>query len=154
MMNSQEVMRAFREETPVRFGDLVFSRFESIAYRRVKYNHYSEAAAIENVTPRHELGCQTLNIIQAECRDRRGNLYVLNPLRCEPAKPKEINVSGDGDFLFSKRMKLIDVFKAWCSDHGADQSLESMLAFLHSEGAIRADAACAIVSSFEQKQRS
>lgn len=151
-MNSQEVMRAFREETPVRFGDLVFSRFESIAYRRVKYNHYSEAAAIEAVTPRHELGCQALNIIQAECRDRSGHMYVVNPLRCEPAAPGDVDARSGEDFVFSKRRKLIDVFKAWCSDHGADQSLESMLAFLHSEGAIRADVACAIVSSFEQKQ--
>lgn len=145
-MNSKEVLEAFRAEVPVRFGDLVFNRIESVNYKHARYNQF--------ITDESDGKCvrgRKLNIIQAICSDMSGNMYVLNPLRLEEATAEEVNVYNDVDYILTERLKLIPIFEAWCEEHGLDVTIDALLVFLISEDLINAGKAYHIVQSYEQE---
>lgn len=150
-MNSQEVLKAFREDTPVKFGDLVFSRIESIIYKRARYNQYIESNTLDGVPTRVRV-TDTIKIIQAICSDMGGNMYVLNPLRLETATEDEVNVYNDVDYILTERLKLIPIFEAWCEEHSLDVTIDALLVFLFSEDLINAGKAYHTVKAFEQSQ--
>ena len=143
-MNTKEVLEVFRAETPVRFGNLVFNRIESVNYKHAHYNQF--------ITDESDGVCvrgRKLNIIQAICSDAVGNMYVLNPLRLEEATQDEVNVVNDGDHLLNERLKLLPVFESWCKDHDVAVTIESFLVFLFAEDLINAGKAYHVVKAFE-----
>ena len=146
-MNSKEVLEAFRAETPVRFGDLVFNRIESVNYKRAHYNQF--------ITDESDGKCvrgRKLKIIQAICSDMSGNMYVLNPLRLEAATDDEVNVCNDVDYILTERLKLIPIFEAWCEEHSLDVTIDALLVFLFSEDLINAGKAYHTVRAFERNK--
>ena len=146
-MNSKEVIEAFRAEVPVRFGDLVFNRIESVNYKRAHYNQF--------ITDESDGKCvrgRKLNIIQAICSDMSGNMYVLNPLRLEEATAEEVNVYNDVDYILTERLKLIPIFEAWCEEHSLDVTIDALLVFLFSEDLINAGKAYHTVRAFERNK--
>ena len=147
-MNSKEVLEAFRAETPIRFGDLVFNRIESVNYKRVNYNQY--------ITDESDGVCvrgRQMKIIQAICSDATGSMYVLNPLRLEAAEENEVNVYNDTDYILTERLKLIPIFEAWCKDHDLDITIDALLVFLYAEDLINAGKAYHVVEAYEQNHR-
>lgn len=144
-MNTKEVLEVFRAETPVRFGNLVFNRIESVNYKHAHYNQF--------ITDESDGVCvrgRKLNIIQAICSDAVGNMYVLNPLRLEKASEEEVNIYTDVDFILTERLKLIPIFEAWCEEHGLDVTIDALLVFLFAEDLINAGKAYHAVEAYEQ----
>ena len=150
-MNSSELLQAFREDVPVRFGGLVFSRIASVIYKRTLYNQYVESATIDGAKTGLFVPTE-LKIIQAVCEDMRGNQYVINPNRLDTASVDEVNVPSDVDYILSERMKLLDVFYDWCEQEQLDRTPHSMILFMFAEALIDAGKAYHIVKAFEQKK--
>lgn len=148
MMTSKDVLHAFHDEVPVRFGNLVFNRIESVNYKRTQYNEYIESNTLDGVSTRL-IKPKMLKIVQAVCSDLAGNMYVLNPLRLEEATQDEVNVVNDGDHLLNERLKLLPVFESWCKDHDVAVTIESFLVFLFAEDLINAGKAYHVVKAFE-----
>ena len=144
-MNTKEVLEVFRAETPVRFGNLVFNRIESVNYKHAHYNQFIQDES-DGVCVRG----RKLNIIQAICSDAVGNMYVLNPLRLEKASEEEVNVYTDVDYILTERLKLIPIFEAWCEEHGLDVTIDALLVFLFAEDLINAGKAYHAVEAYEQ----
>lgn len=147
-MNSKDVLRAFNAETPVRFGDLVFNRIESVNYKRAHYNQFITDATGEKVSRDN-----TIRIIQAICSDIGGNMYVLNPLRLEDATSDEVNIVTEVDYILNERLKLLPVFEAWCQDHDVAVNVESFIVFLFAEDLINAGKVYQVVKSFEKENQ-
>lgn len=148
-MNSQEVLKAFREDTPVKFGDLVFSRIESIIYKRARYNQYIESNTLDGVPTRVRV-TDTIKIIQAVCTDQRGSDYILNPLRLEVATPEEVNVHSTVDHTLQERLKLLEPFYKWCEEQKQAADPVSLIVFLFAEDLINAGKAYDLVKSFSE----
>ena len=148
-MNSQEVLKAFREDTPVKFGDLVFSRIESIIYKRARYNQYIESNTLDGVPTRVRVP-ETIKIIQAVCADQRGSDYILNPLRLEAATPEEVNVHSAVDHILQERLKLLEPFYKWCEEQKQAADPVSLIVFLFAEDLINAGKAYDLVKSFSE----
>lgn len=149
MMTSKDVLHAFHDEVPVRFGNLVFNRIESVNYKRTQYNEYIESNTLDGVSTRL-IKPKMLKIVQAVCSDLAGNMYVLNPLRLEEATQDEVNVVNDGDHLLNERLKLIPIFEAWCEEHGIAVTIDALLVFLFAEDLINAGKAYHAVEAYEQ----
>ena len=147
-MNSQEVLKAFREDTPVKFGDLAFSRIESVIYKRARYNQYIESNTLDGIQTRVKVP-ETIKIIQAVCTDQRGSEYILNPLRLEPATPEEVNVHSDINHTLTERLKLLEPFYQWCSEQNQAADPVSLIAFLFAEDIINAGKAYDLVKAYE-----
>lgn len=147
-MNSQEVLKAFREDTPVKFGDLAFSRIESVIYKRARYNQYIESNTLDGIQTRVKVP-ETIKIIQAVCTDQRGSEYILNPLRLEPATPEEVNVHSDINHTLTERLKLLEPFYQWCSEQNQATDPVSLIAFLFAEDIINAGKAYDLVKAYE-----
>lgn len=152
-MNSKEVLQAFREETPVRFGDFVFTRIERVIYKHVKYNQYIESSTIDDVKTRLRVPA-TLKIIQAACMDRRGNEYILNPTRLIPATAEEVNIPCEVNHTLTERLKLLKVFEAYCDTEDQTPDIETLITFLFAEDLINASKAYNVVKAYEKSERS
>ena len=148
-MNSQEVLKAFREDTPVKFGDLAFSRIECVIYKRARYNQYIESNTLDGIQTRVKVP-ETIKIIQAVCTDQRGSEYILNPLRLEPATPEEVNVHSDVNHSLTERLKLLEPFYQWCSEQNQAADPVSLIAFLFAEDIINAGKAYDLVEAVER----
>lgn len=148
-MTSKEVLQAFRDEIPVRFGDLVFTRLESVIYKHVKYNQYIESSTIDGIKTGLRVPA-TLKIIQAACADRRGNEYILNPTHLTPAKPEEVNVPCEVNHTLTERLKLLKVFEAYCESENQTPDVENLIIFLFAEDLINAAKAYDVVKAHER----
>lgn len=107
-MTSKDVIEAFKNESPVRYGDIVFNRIISIRYTRVlatwrlENNENADTSGIKKY----------LKIIQAVCVDNSGSEYYINPLHLVPAEQSEVTVKVDrSGKILENRMKLIEIYE-------------------------------------------
>lgn len=106
-MTSKEVLEAFKKETPVRYGDIVFDKITSVKYSRIRASWRIDRNENEDSS-----GIKTfVKIISAICVDVAGNEYQLNPLRLIPAQLYEVtgNIDRSGKIL-EDRMRLADIY--------------------------------------------
>ena len=151
-MNSKEVIQAFNDETPVRYGNLVFNRIESVNYKRAHYNQYIESETLDGVKTGLKIP-KTIKIVQAICSDTSGSFYILNPRRLEPATAEEVNIVTDVDYILNERMKLLPVFNDWCREHSVPVNIESFLIFLYAEDLLNAGKAYHVVEAFNMEAK-
>ena len=147
-MEIKEVMQAFREDKPVRYGDMVFERIEGVLFKNARYNQYVADSAVKTGCVRR-LVQKFLKIVQTLCVDKSGTEYWLNPKRLDFADPGEVNVPVGVDRVLQNRMKLLDVFNVWCKEESLPPNPESLILFLFAEDLINAAKAYNIVKSFE-----
>lgn len=141
-------MQAFREDKPVRFGDLVFNEIKGISFDRVHYNQYIADSEIEGGYARRRVS-KFFKVARAKFSDRAGTDYLVNLARLSIATPDEVNVSTAVDRTLTNQLKLLDVFNAWCKEESLPPDTESLILFLFAEDLINAAKAYNIVKSFE-----
>ena len=147
-MEIKEVMQAFRKDKPVRLGDMVYERIDGILFKNARYNQYVADSTIKASYPRRFVQ-RFLKIVQVLCIDSSGAENWMNPTRLELADPDEVNALAGVDRVLENRMKLLDVFNAWCKDESLPPNPESLILFLFAEDLINAAKAYNTVKSFE-----